>query len=442
MNICVLLAISCGSTLPPAFSLASSASRSGSFQVLVDPAQSHVVRPAARQRRVVQGVDHGPQRGGRHGHQIRDAPRPVQAGQLDRQVLEQQPQQERVALGVVAAHQGRSKLPEVAIARALPAARRHRRRAQRQADGAGVLVHAGRLHQPQQHQPVQQGRGGLLHGLEAKAPDQAVLPQAGQHLRPLVPQPLVGPVRVAAVRDKRLGLGPHLLVNPALQPAPPLARGLGQARVAGPDRQAIHSLGLRVQIGQQALAQLANGRGQLALGIGGHRHGELDPRSRPKPYHRASGGSVVKPRACRGADGRPGAAACACRPAVTRDGGFAVLGSRRNRDRSFLTSERDTSFIRGFRNWSSQDSAPGGNPSSWHSSRLRASWLGENAIVLGSKNPRASLIRRAGKRLVQDLRRHRTSPIRGRCQRKLEAGDPRRLPLSQQLHLDGAVTAR
>jgi hypothetical protein len=49
------------------------------------------------------------------------------------------------------------------------------------------------------------------------------------------------------------------------------ARGLGKRRLLGVDRELIRALGRLAQIGQDdLLAQLADGLGQRALGVGGH----------------------------------------------------------------------------------------------------------------------------------------------------------------------------
>ncbi|WP_295586742.1 hypothetical protein [uncultured Lamprocystis sp.] len=58
--------------------------------VLVDPAQGHVVGPAGGQHRCVQCLDHQAQGGGTYRDQVRHVGRPIEAGQFQCQILEDQ----------------------------------------------------------------------------------------------------------------------------------------------------------------------------------------------------------------------------------------------------------------------------------------------------------------------------------------------------------------
>ena len=57
--------------------------------------------------------------------EIGHADRAVETGQLGGEVLEDQPEQERVPLGLIVAHDARRELPEVQVRTALPAAGHH-----------------------------------------------------------------------------------------------------------------------------------------------------------------------------------------------------------------------------------------------------------------------------------------------------------------------------
>ncbi len=92
---------------------------------------------------LVERLDHPPQDGRADGHQIGDAGRAVEAGQVVGEVLEHEAQQERVALRGIALHERGRQLSEVAIATAVPAA----------GDDVG-RAQPGRLHQPQEHEAL------------------------------------------------------------------------------------------------------------------------------------------------------------------------------------------------------------------------------------------------------------------------------------------------
>ena len=89
----------------------------------------------------------------RHGDQIGHADGPEDPWQVGGQALER----------VVASNQCRRELPEVLVGAALPAAGDRRRRTHR------LAVRPRRLHEPQDHQPVEKGIRRLLFGLESKS---------------------------------------------------------------------------------------------------------------------------------------------------------------------------------------------------------------------------------------------------------------------------------
>jgi len=201
---------------------------------LVDPTQGGVVGPGRGQSRVLQGLDGGPQGGGRHGHQARQSHLAEQARQVQGPLFEDQAQQLGVALGVVD-QQRRGEGPELTIAGALPAARKHL-----------DPHHVQGLRLAQHHQPVQHGGRGGLDG-----PRQVPLPGLGRGL--------LGPP----------GAAPGLFVQPGLQPASSPLGLFTQARLLQGQRQPVGGLHRVAQVLQQPLPQGPYHRRQARLGLGG-----------------------------------------------------------------------------------------------------------------------------------------------------------------------------
>ena len=80
--------------------------------VLVDPAERRVVGPGGLEPRVVEPLHHLAQRGRRHGEEARQPDVAEQAGQIERQLVEDELQERRVPLGLVAAER-RGELPQL-----------------------------------------------------------------------------------------------------------------------------------------------------------------------------------------------------------------------------------------------------------------------------------------------------------------------------------------
>ena len=216
----------------------------GVVPVLVDPAERHVVGPAALQRLGVQGVDDVPERRRRDRDKVGHARRTVEARQLGGEVLEDQPEQERVPLGLIVAARSRAQAP------GSPGTPRLSQPPVTTAGARSGCARGARcLHEPEQDQPVQQGVGGLLLGLAAEV--------------------FCGP---AALRPGS-GLCPDLLGHPRLQPPAPGAGGLVQSRVAAGHREPVGSLRGGVEVLKQAGAERPDGRRERVLRVGGHGHG-------------------------------------------------------------------------------------------------------------------------------------------------------------------------
>src|SRR6185312_856716 len=96
-------------------------------------------------------------RGRRDRDQLRDTRGAVETWELRRQILEDEPEQERIPLALVAAHERGREGAEVLICPALPTASGHLGRSE-----------PGGLEQPEEDQPVQQRRRCLLLDLAAK----------------------------------------------------------------------------------------------------------------------------------------------------------------------------------------------------------------------------------------------------------------------------------
>ena len=184
------------------------------------------------------------------GNEVGHAHRPVEARQFGGQVLEHELQEKGVAFRVVAADERGGKLAEVLIRGALPPACHHGRSAQR------LTVGTGRLHQPKNHQPVQQRVRRLLFGL---APE------------------ILGRLRFLALRRSRI-LSAELFGDPRLEPGSPRARLFAEARIARPHRKAVDRLSSRMQIVEQPSAQRPDGRRERTLGVRRHRHRFTGPR--------------------------------------------------------------------------------------------------------------------------------------------------------------------
>src|SRR5262249_30599090 len=98
--------------------------------VLVDPAQSHVVRPTALKFGFAELLDHAPQRRGWNRNEICHTHRSVDARQLGGEGFKHKLKQEGKALGLVVSQEGLSDLSKVFVGAAFPAASQDRWRAQ------------------------------------------------------------------------------------------------------------------------------------------------------------------------------------------------------------------------------------------------------------------------------------------------------------------------
>ena len=225
----------------------------GVVPILVDPPQRCVVLPRALQRLVVQRLHHGPQRGGGQREQGDEAHLAEQAGQLKGQLLAQQPQQQPVPLrrvvGGLLVEQGTGEVGELLVGGAGPA-------------------------------PGEQGGLDGGGGFEVLDDDEPVEERGGDLGDGRVQVALTG---LGAERGVGLGLGGlgvQLVVEPGVEAGAAVAVGLGELGLGGGEGQLVGRRGGGGQLTDEALAQVADGRVELAAGGGGHRHGVGAPSGR------------------------------------------------------------------------------------------------------------------------------------------------------------------